>query len=424
MPAAPTRTDQAPANAPRHSWLGWGALAAALLGLVAWAVWPKPVGVDAGLASIGPMAVSIEEEGKTRIKDVFVVSAPQSGIVLRSPLLAGDPVTKGRTLVAVLQPAQPPFLDVRTRLELMATVKASEAGVRLAEAELAQARADERFAEAEAVRAKALAASKTISEKLLEKAQHEADVARAAVTKADANVVVKRRQLESVQARLVDPEDETIGGIAQAACCVEVHAPVTGRVLRVHQTSEQVVPAGTPLAEVGDPSTIEIIVDLLSTDAVRIAEGARVEIDGWGGAETLAATVRRIEAAGFTKVSALGIEEQRVRVVIDLAKESLAHQRLGHEFRVLARIRVWESQSALKVPIGALFRHQGQWSVFRIVNGRATRTIVRLGQRSSEHAEVLGGLAAGDRVVLYASDRVTDGVRVAVRPEGSRQSGL
>ena len=399
---------------------GWKRLAGAAIGLaivgaIAWAMWPKPIGVDEGAIAKGPMAVSVEEEGKTRIKDVYIVSSPQSGIVLRSPLLAGDPVAKGKTLVALLQPAQPPFLDVRTRLELMATEKAAEAAVRLADAELEQAKADQRFADAEVERAKALARTNNISTQALEKAEHAATVARAAVDKAEANVAVKRRQLESVKARLVDPEDETIGGVAEAACCVEVRSPVTGRVLRVHQISEQVVPVGTPLAEVGDPRAIEIVVELLSTDAVKISEGALVEIVGWGGGQTLTGRVGRIEAAGFTKVSALGIEEQRVRVIVDLDEASLARHQLGHEFRVIARIHVWSGDNVLKVPIGALFRYQGDWAVFRIEGGRAVRTIVSIGHKNSADAEVLAGLSDGDRVVLYPSDRVADGVRVAPR---------
>ncbi len=403
------------AAARRRGRIGMVAVGLGVVAVLAWALWPKPVEVEAGTVTDAPMTVAIEEEGKTRIKDVFVVSAPQTGIVRRSPLLAGDEVTKEKTLVALLQPAQPPFLDMRTRLEVMAQVKAAEAAVRLADAELAQAEADRRFAEAEVVRADALAASRTISDKLLEKARHDAEVARAAIAKAEANRVVRQRQLESVQARLVDPDDETVGGVVEAGCCVEVRAPVTGRVLRVHQTSEQVVPAGTPLAEVGDPRSIEIVVELLSTDAVRIAEGAHVAIDGWGGGETLTGSVRRIEAAGFTKVSALGIEEQRVRVIVDLDAASLARHRLGHEYRVIANIRSWESASALQVPIGALFRHQGDWVVYRIVEGRAARTTVRLGHKNNTHAEVLDGLTAGDQVVLYPSDRVANGARVAIR---------
>jgi HlyD family secretion protein len=415
----PATSEAQPRSARWRGWFGWAAIVLALAALVGWAMWPKAVGVDVAAVTAGPMAVAIEEEGKTRIKDVFVVSAPQSGIVLRSPLLAGDPVTKGKTLVALLQPAQPPFLDLRTRLELMASAKAAEAAVRLAEAELDQAKADQRFANAEAARARTLARTKATSEKLVEKAEHEATVAQAAVEKSEANVVVKRRQLESAQARLVDPADETVGGVAQSSCCVEVYAPVTGKVLRVHQTSEQVVPAGTPLAEVGDPKAIEIVVELLSTDAVKITDGAPVEIIGWGGTDTLTAKVRIIEAAGFTKVSALGIEEQRVKVIIDLSEESLARHRLGHEYRVVARIGVWQAPRVLKVPIGALFRYQGSWAVFRIDGGRARRTLVRLGQKNSEHAELLGGLSDGDRVVLYPSDRVIDGVRVAARASDS-----
>ncbi|MGD9804336.1 MAG: efflux RND transporter periplasmic adaptor subunit [Hyphomicrobiaceae bacterium] len=412
MPTALAGTD--------HKWLragrlGWVAVSALVVFATAWALWPKPVGVDGGSVTKGPMSVSVEEEGKTRIKDVYVVSAPQSGIVLRSPLLAGDAVTKDKTLVAELQPAHPPFIDVRTRLELIANIKAAEAAVRLAEAELERAHADRRFADAEIIRARALAKSKTVSEQVLEKAEHAVFVAKAAVERANANVTVQRRQLESVQAKLADPRDEMLDGLAQASCCVEVRAPVTGRVLKVHQTSEQVVPAGTSLAEIGDPQQIEIVVELLSTDAVKIAEGALAEIIGWGGSDTLTGKVRRIETAGFTKVSALGIEEQRVRVIIDLDEESRTRHTLGHEFRVLARIRVWSSESVLRIPIGALFRNQGKWATYRITNDRAVLAAVELGHRNETEAEVISGLSEGDRIILYPSDRVTNGVRVSVR---------
>lgn len=412
-------------NSARLKWLsagrlGWMALAALVAMAAAWALWPKPVGIDIGDVTTGPMVVSVEEEGKTRIKDVYVVSAPQSGIVLRSPLLAGDPIAKDKTLVAELQPAHPPFIDVRTRLELIASIKAAEAAVRLAEAELEQAQADQRFADAEVARARALAKTSTISAQVLEKTEHAAFVAKAAVEKANANVTVQRRQLESVQAKLTDPRDEMLDGLAQAGCCVEVRAPVSGRVLKVHQTSEQVVPAGTPLAEVGDPQQIEIVVELLSTDAVKIVEGAIAEIIGWGGSDRLTGKVRRIETAGFTKVSALGIEEQRVRVIIDLDEESRARHKLGHEYRVLARIRVWSSEGALRIPIGALFRHQGQWAAYRVASGRAVLTTLELGHRNESVAEVLSGLSQGDRVVLYPSDRVMNGVKVAMRSAESR----
>ncbi len=402
-----------PSDAAKYTRIGL--IAAVAVAIAAWALWPRAVGVDVGSVSAGPMTVRIEEEGKTRIKDVFIVSAPQAGIVLRSPLVAGDAVAKGTTLVALLQPAQPPFLDLRTRLEVMAQVKAAEAAIKLADAEFVQARSNLAFAQAEATRARTLAANNTISERAREKAEHEGDVARAALAKAEANIAVKQRQLQSVQARLVNPEDETLGGLVEAACCVEVRAPVTGRVLRVHQTSEQVLPAGTPLAEIGDPKLIEIVVELLSTDVVQIVEGARVDIDGWGGAETLTGIVRRIEAAGFTKVSALGIEEQRVRVIIDLDDASRARHHLGHEFRVMAHIHVWENARVPRLPVGALFRYQSDWAVFRVTNGRARRVAVRLGHRNDDYAEVLAGLDAGDRVVLHPSDKVSDGVRVSAR---------
>jgi HlyD family secretion protein len=393
------------------------ALGALLAAALAWALWPAAVGVDAAEVTAGPMAVTIDEEGKTRVKDVFVVSAPQAGTVLRSPLLAGDEVRKGKTLVALLRPSPPPFLDLRTRLEAKAQAEAAAAAVRLAEAELAQATSEQRFAEAELKRARALAASSTVSERALERAEIDAAVRKAAVERAEASLAVRKREAESARARLVDPEDETLSGAGDAACCVELRAPVSGRVLRVHQTSEQVVAAGTPLAEVGDTRALEVVVEILSADAVRVAVGAAVAIVDWGG-DRLQGRVQRIEAAGFTKVSALGIEEQRVRVIIDLLPESLARHRLGHEYRVFTEIGVWHADNVLRVPLGALFRHRGEWVVYRIERGRARRVVLQLGQRNADHAQVVKGLAPGDRVILHPSDRVADGVRVEARVAG------
>lgn len=400
--------------------LGLAAAAAGLMAMIGWALWPKPVGVDMATVTSGPMAVQVEEEGKTRIRDVFVVSAPQSGTMLRSPLLAGDGVEKDKTIVAILQPMTPPFLDMRARLEATAQADAAEAGVRLAEAELAQARSELTFAESELSRAKSLIRTNAISARTLERSTLDVSVRKAAVAKAEANLIVKQREFDSARARLIAPSDDPHAGPFATGCCIEVKSPESGRVLRVLHTSEQVVQVGTPLLEVGNPLSKEIVVELLSTDAVKVREGAVATIDGWGGPQRLSGTVRRVEAAGFTKVSALGIEEQRVRVVIDLQPGADAGANLGHDYRVFVRIRVWESASALQVPIGALFRQGGRWSVFKVEAGRAKPVTIDVGQRNAEFAEVVAGLTAGDRVVLHPSDRVVDGGRVSERVVSER----
>lgn len=397
-----------------------GIAVAATASAAAWALWPRPVPVDLAAVVRGPMAVTVDEEGKTRIKDVFVVSAPIAGTMRRSPLLAGDAVERDRTIVAAIQPAVPPFLDFRTRAESAAREKAADAAVLLAEAELAQARSELAFAESELARAAALLRTNVIAQRVHEKAQIDHAVRKAAVAKSEANVAVRRREHESARARLLGPEDDKAAGVLDADCCLEVRAPESGRVLRVLATSEQVVQNGTPLVEIGNPQALEIVVELLSTDAVKIRAGALAEIDGWGGDRRLPARVRRIESAAFTKVSALGIEEQRVRVVLDLLPDpSGASPELGHEFRVFVRIREWAAADALTVPVGALFRHDGRWAVFKFDSGRAAVTVVEVGHRNPDVAEVLSGLVAGDRVVLHPSDRVMHGGSVAPRQASS-----
>jgi HlyD family secretion protein len=383
----------------------------ALVGAFSWALWPKPVAVDLAEVTKGNVLVTVDEEGKTRIKDVYAVSAPISGKVLRRLLEPGDPVKKDDTLVAIIEPTAPPFLDVRALRELEALAAAAKAAVALAEAEMRQAQAELGFAEAELARANALARSKTITDRALEKARLDADTRRAALARAASNLEVRKREGESAQARLTAPEEAWKGEVPQG-CCINVRAPVSGRVLRLLQESEKVVTAGTPLVEIGDPRNLEILVELLSTDAVKVRDGAKATIEGWGGSP-IAAKVVRVEPAGFTKVSALGIEEQRVRVILNLHEPPPAAERLGHEFRVFVKINVYEVQEALRVPISALFRRGEQWAVFAVDRGRARATPVDIGRRNSNYAEVLGGLRVGMKVILHPSDRVADGVPVS-----------
>jgi HlyD family secretion protein len=385
--------------------------ALALLAVFVWALWPKPVAVDAARVTRGPMLVTVDEEGKTRIKDVYTVSAPISGKVLRRLLEAGDPVKRDDTVVATIEPTAPPFLDVRVLRELEAQVAAAKAGVALAEAEVRQAQSELEFAEGEYDRAQKLSRTETIALRALEKAQLDAQARRAALERAKSGLEVRRREVESAEARLIGPNEHWKGEVP-VGCCVKVHAPVSGRVLRVLQESEKVVSAGTPLVEIGDPAKLEIVVELLSADAVKVREGAAATVEAWGGTP-VAAEVTRVEPAGFTKISALGIEEQRVRTILELRGDAEALPRLGHDYRVFVKIEVYAAPDALRVPIGALFRKGEDWAVFVVAGARARATPVVIGQRNSSFAEVAGGLAEGDVVVLHPSDRVADGIRVA-----------
>lgn len=389
------------------------AVAAGAVAAVAWAFWPQPVPVDIAVIAPGTLEVTVDEEGMTRIRDIYSVSAPIAGKVLRSPREVGDSVKAGETLVAVIQPTAPAFLDARTRRAAEAAALAAEASVALGEAQVAEAQSQMTFATSQLGRAEELAGRGIISERAHEQALLEVDTAKARLASAKATLDVRKRELESARARLIGPENqqETAG---DESCCVNVTAPETGEILKLVTESEQVVAAGTPLVEIGDPHNIEIVVDLLSSDAVRVPDGAEARITGWGG-DTLGARVRRIESAGFTKISALGIEEQRVKAVLDLVDPPAAWSGLGHGYRVVVHIVV-AREEALLVPLGALFRRGDSWAVFVVdADDRARRRTVRIGARNTRDAAILDGLEAGDRVILHASDRVADGVRIAVR---------
>jgi HlyD family secretion protein len=384
--------------------------AVALAGALTWSLWPKPLLVEVAEIRRGPIVVTVDEEGKTRIKDVFTVSAPISGKLVRLSLDAGDRVKKDTTVVANIEPMAPAFLDVRATRELEAQLEAAKAAVALAEAEVNLAAAELEFAQSELRRAQSLIKNKIISERALERSRVDVDTRQAALTRARANLDVRKRELESSQARLIGPEEAWKGEVP-VGCCVAVRAPVSGRVLRLIQESERVVVAGTPLLEIGDPANLEIIVDLLSADAVKVVEGATATIEGWGG-PPVAAKVTRVEPAGFTKVSALGIEEQRVRTLLQLEKSEQFADRVGHEFRVFVRITIGQSADAIRLPIGALFRKGEEWAAFVVEHGRARSVVIDIARRNANFAEVLKGLTDGALVILHPSDRVADGVRV------------
>jgi HlyD family secretion protein len=367
------------------------------------------------------MEVTVDDDGKTEVRHVYTVSAPIPGKVLRIShppgdegfsRHVGDSVTANDTVVAVMQPTTPSFLDVRSREEIEAAVTAADAAVKYAESEVHRLEAAVAFYRAEFARVQALSRTQAASIQALDKARFDADSNEAALVSAKAQVEVWQSVRKSLAARLIDPA--SVSASTDPICCVQIRSPVTGRILKIIQESEAVVQAGTPLLEIGDPLDLEVVADLLSTDAVQIDVGSPVRIDAWGGVP-IRGRVTRVDPAGFLKVSALGIEEQRVRTTIALVDTPDAWSRLGHDYRVTVHVTVWSADDVLIVPVGALFRQGQDWAVFAVRDGRARVTQVQLGRRNGRVAEVKSGLSAGDQVVLHPSDRVTDGAAVARR---------
>ncbi|MEZ5660285.1 MAG: HlyD family efflux transporter periplasmic adaptor subunit [Burkholderiaceae bacterium] len=378
---------------------------------LAWAMRDPPQPVDLAELSRGELLVVVEEEGRTRVRDLYAVTSPIAGRLDRLALEEGDPVTGGQSVIASIKPLDPPFLDARTRQERLAALEAARAEVSLARVDYQRARTAQTLARSELTRTRELAARQLVSASTLEKAESEAALQNALVESAQAGIRVADARLTSAQAMLTQP-GQADTPTAETDCCVRVVAPADGVILSVLVRSAQPVSQGTKLAEIGDPSRLELVVELLSADATRVRPGAQVRIHGWGGERMIHGTVQRIEPAGFTKVSALGIEEQRVITVIDLPDPPAA---LGHGYHALASIEIERHPDVLRVPIGALFRVAGQWSVFVDEQGHARERRLELGAINAEHAEVRQGLSAGDRVVMYPSDLIADGVAIAPR---------
>jgi HlyD family secretion protein len=378
-------------------------LAAAAIAATAWAFWPAPQIVETALVSKGDLTVAIEAEGEASIREVVVVSAPMAGLLQRITLHAGDDVAAGQS-VAQIGPMAPALLDSRARAVAEATAAAAAAAVDLARSQLEQAEAAYDYAQADAERARTLFARAALSQRLLDNATLAERTAKAAAASARANLSVREKDLQSAQAVLAG------GTPAGAACCIEVMVPVSGRILRVVTEDEQVVQAGTPLLEIGDMQDLEIVAHVLSRDAVGIAAGADATITGWGGPD-IAARVARVAPSATTRISALGIEEQRVEVRLSLLEPPPTS--LGHGFRATARITVWQQDDVLTVPIAALFRLGSEWAVYTVQDGRAAQRVVRIGHRNQEAAEALEGLNAGETVILHPDDSIAAGVRIA-----------
>ena len=377
------------------------------------ALQPRPIMVDVARIDRGLIETTIDEDGVTRIEDVFEISAPITGKLERLEFEVGDLVESGQKLASV-RPVDPPMRDARTRRELAAAIKAARAGVTLGEAEVARAEAAVKFSTLDLARQEQLAKQRVISVRVLQQAELELDTKNAQLRQAKANLEFRKRELESAEARMLEPTAVLRSGDA-GQCCVDILAPSTGAVLKLLTESEQVVQAGTKLLEIGDRSKLEIVADLLSEDAVRVKAGDLVWIENWGGQARLAAKVKRIDPSGFMKVSALGIEEQRVNTIITITEPRKHWLRLGHDFRVYVRVVVWQDAAALRVPLSALFRRGNAWSVFVTENGVARQQDIEIGHRSQTHAEIRGGLQEGQAVILHPSDRVIDGVAVRER---------
>lgn len=392
-------------------YLFWGVASALLAAFLAWSFVPASVPVDVAQIERGAMSVRVISEGVTRVKDIYALSAPVTGRLLRIEAEAGDPVIADQTELAIIEPADPTILDSRTRAETQSQAQAAADALALAQADVGRAEAELVFARSELDRAVALRSNGTISQRALDIAQLEVAKREAALKIAASTAKVREHELETLRARLVMPLARGADG---DQCCVVVTAPVDGQVLRVLTQSAGVVQAGTVLLEVGDPRQLEVVADLLTADAARIKVGAEVVIGKWGGAD-LHGRVRRIEPFGYTKVSVLGIEEQRIDVIVDFDGTDPLPQTLGHGFRVEVGILEWSGDDVLKAPMSALFRADGGWEVFVEDGGQARLAPVRVGHMNSREAEILTGLSAGDRVIEHPGDRIEDGVQVTMR---------
>jgi HlyD family secretion protein len=383
-------------------------LVVAVAALVTWALRPKPIPAEIVSVTRGPLQVTLDEEGETRVRDRYVVSAPLAGRVLRIELEPGDPVVAQRTVLAAFQPMAPGLLDVRSRAELQARVAAAEAALKGARAEEARVAAQLEQSERELRRSRELARAGAIAEEQLEAAELAAKTARATLESSRASVRAAEAELRMARASLIEPRS----GGSSGGTPILLRSPIDGIVLRRLRESESVVPQGEPLLEVGDVSKLEIVADFLSTDAVKIRAGQRALIERWGGGETIAGRVRRVEPSGFTKISALGVEEQRVNVIIDFDRPREAFGQLGDRYRVEVRVVIWEATDVVKVPVSSLVREGDRWTVFLVQGGRARRQVVDVGQRNDAEAQVVKGASPGARVIAFPSDDIVEGVAV------------
>jgi len=388
-------------------WLGVLLLAA----LIGWGLWPKPVIVETGVVARAPLTVRVSEEGKTRIRNRYVVAAPVAGNMRRVLLKPGDPVEAGVTVITTIEPVAAPLLDPRARMQAEAVIAMHEASRQRAAESLQAAQAAYKLAESDRERMRSVKRDGTLSDSDRDRMEAEASIKAAEVRAMEFSLRVIDYELAQARAVLERPADGGAGNL------IEVKSPVGGRVLKVMQESETVATPGMAILEIGDPADLEIEAEILSRDAVAIRSGDQVEIEQWGGEESLKARVRRVEPAAFTKISALGVEEQRVIVLCDLLDPPETARALGDRFRVEVRVAVWHDDDVLAAPAGALFREGNTWKTFIHQNGRARLAAIEAGRSDGRLTQVLSGLKEGDKVLLHPPDTIADGTRIVMRGE-------
>lgn len=386
-------------------------LGLALVVLALWGFWPRPTLVEVASVVRGPLTVTFTEEGRTRLRDRYVVSAPLDGFVERITLEPGDPVKAG-ALVAVIRPTHAALFDPAARAEADARRRAAMDELAAADAEVAAAMASLTRLEAARRRAETLARDQLVARDQLDEIRAQAEAAQASVRNAQAQSRAARVRRDAARAVLA-----LQGSASETGPRLSVRAPIDGRVIRRQVESESTVRAGQVLLELGDPRALEVVVEVLTQDAMRLSPGMPVRLLRWGGSTPLQGAVVRVEPGGFTKVSALGVEEQRVLVVVSLPATQ-GPTPLGDGFRVEAEFQAWHSGDALAVPVAALFRDGDDWATYVVERGRARLRRVRIGQMAEAAAEVSGGLEESAVVVLYPDDRLRDGMRVRASRSG------
>lgn len=390
-------------------------LAILCVALLIYAFLPEAIRVDVATVEKRDLLITLEGEGKTRIHDVYVVSAPVDGRVTRIESEPGDFVEAGTSVIANMYPANPQFLDKRSETQAMADVDGAKAALALASARVKQVKAQLDFDLADYKRTQELYNKKSVSRAGLERAELSLKTLRAELETAESNQKVMESQLKVAQVRLLQPETDELKELDGSHCNICLKSPIDGRVLRILHKSESIVSVGTPLVEIGNPDDLEVNIEMLSTNVVRVKVGQHALIKRWGGQYDLNARVRVVEPSGYTKISALGVEEQRVNVILRFTDPLEKWQSLGDAFRVEAAIIVDRADNALQVPISSLFRQNEQWSVFKAVDGKAILQSVEIGRRNDRYAEIKRGLAEGESIITHPSNQVSDGASIVLR---------
>lgn len=390
----------------------WPFTALLITAALAYGFWPRPVAVDVAVVSRGTFQMTVNEDGKTCVRERYIVSVPVPGHMLRVELKEGDRVEQGKTLLAAIEPTIPTLLDARTLAEAEAKVRVAQAARDQAEAARQRAIEAHELARHVFQRIEKLVETNAAAKEQFDAAEHALRMTEAEVRSSEFGKQVAAFELELANAALIRAKPTTDN---QTEGILRIVSPINGTVLRVLHESAGVVQSGIHLLEIGDATDLEMEIDILSQDAIRVQRGAKVLVEHWGGATTLNGVVRTVEPSAFLKVSTLGVEEQRVNVIADFIDPLTARGTLGDGFRIEARIVVRQAADVLKVPSGAVFRRGDRWAAFRIVNDRAKLCVIEIGDQTETETEILSGLEFGDAVVVYPSDRVHDGVAVRNR---------